>query len=98
MRNQSSLKPYESPANINSMYVHFARRCYNDYYAIYRRAYRLGGTSLQLRIFYLIEERNKQGKKAPHIMRASAAAYFDAMRNNPELDITPIARMMHQID
>lgn len=59
----------------DEMIKHFARRCYERNYAIYRRAYRLGGLMLALECEAILFDKYMVREKMPHILKASAYAY-----------------------
>lgn len=83
--------PY--PANnpqLDAMYKHFARRCYEDSHSTLRRAYHIGGVSGAYHAWKQMDDSYKAEKKMPFIQNAHLQAWNDFCRNCPELDITPI--------
>lgn len=64
---------------LNSMYVHFARRCYEEMYSEYRRLIREGSVDLALNAFNFYQDKYRLENKMPHILNANQAAIRSAI-------------------
>lgn len=73
------LSRYSAPPCINSMYVHFARRCYEEHYSEYRQLIREGSIGLAENAFAFYQNKYTAEKKMPHILNANQAAIRSAI-------------------